>query len=508
MKSNSSIRIMNRPEDFKALGINPEVVEPWEDGRRNDDAPGCVEWWYFDAETPDGITVNVNFATNPPTMRSAQRGYKPFVFYNVQFADGTCETDVIQVDAAECALGEGQCDVKMGKNYFRGDLQDYVLHIENPESNVTIDLKLSSTARSFRPGTAFFQRENGDIFTWLCAVPRGKVEGTVVCGGRTLQIQGSGYHDHQWGTAENQEFWNRWIWGRQQVAGHTVLLFDFVSTRETGAIQYPVFAVIGPDGNVVIRNEERTPDVDITIEGTRPEQGCGKPFPDKSRYWFHSGDVEAVYELQSEQEYTCNNHYEMLDADGKALYDQRGIYPTISRYYANGHLKLTRSGEVLVDAGGRMHYEVESLYANYILDASDREAALGTDPAEASRQMRSRMAANAASEEKGLDATGAPDPELAGTYDALINTPMGKQRGKIVFAVDGTTLTGTMDFMGRTYKVESGIATAEGYSYEINAKVMLRRLNAKVRGTRSGDAIEGTLTAPMGSITFNGNKSR
>ena len=113
MKSNSSIRIMNRPEDFKALGINPEVVEPWEDGRRNDDAPGCVEWWYFDAETPDGITVNVNFATNPPTMRSAQRGYKPFVFYNVQFADGTCETDVIQVDAAECALGEGQCDVKM-----------------------------------------------------------------------------------------------------------------------------------------------------------------------------------------------------------------------------------------------------------------------------------------------------------------------------------------------------------------------------------------------------------
>lgn len=106
---------------------------------------------------------------------------------------------------------------------------------------------------------------------------------------------------------------------------------------------------------------------------------------------FRPGDVEAVCELQSEQEYTCNNHYEMLDADGKALYDQRGIYPTNSRYYANGHLKLTRSGEVLVDAGGRMHYEVESLYANYILDASDREAALGTDPAEASRQMRSSI---------------------------------------------------------------------------------------------------------------------
>ena len=498
---------MNKPEDFKTLGINPEMVEPWEDGRRNDDTAGNVEWWYFDAETEDGITVNVNFATNPPTMRSTQPGYKPFVFYNVQFADGTCETDVIQMDASDVALGEGKCDVRMGANYFRGDLQDYVLHIENPEGGVTIDLTLSSTARSFRPGTAFFQRENGDIFTWLCAVPRGKVSGTVVCGGKTLKVEGIGYHDHQWGTAENHEFWNRWLWGRQQVAGHTVLIFDFVSTRETGAVQYPVFAVIGPDGNVVIRNEERTPGVDITIDGTRPEQGCGKPFPDKSRYVFRNGDLKAVYELQSEQEYTCNNHYEVADEAGKALYDKRGIYPTISRYYAHGHLTLTRGGEVLLDAGGRMHYEVESLYANYILDAADREAALGIDAAEASHEMRARMAANAAADEKGLDKSGAPDPQLAGTYDALIGTPMGKQRGKIVFAVDGTTLSGTMDFMGRTYIVEKGVATVEGFSYEINAKVMLRRLNAKVRGTRTGDTIEGTLTAAMGSIKFSGTRN-
>ena len=54
MNTNPSIRIMNKPEDFKALGINPDMVEPWEDGRRNDDAAGNVEWWYFDAETEDG----------------------------------------------------------------------------------------------------------------------------------------------------------------------------------------------------------------------------------------------------------------------------------------------------------------------------------------------------------------------------------------------------------------------------------------------------------------------
>ena len=506
----ASIRMMNRPEDYEAIGVSPDCVEAWEDGRRNSDAPGCVEWWYFDVETDDGITVNVNFATNPPTMRSAESGYHPFVFYNVQFADGTCETDVIQVDAAECLLGEAACDVRMGRNYFRGDLSNYDLHVENSGGDVTIDLHLASTARSFRPGTAFFQRENGDVFTWLCAVPRGDVSGTVVCGGKTIGVHGRGYHDHQWGTAENQEFWNRWLWGRQQVDGYTVLLFDFVSTRETGAVQFPVFAVIGPDGEIVIENSERTNDVVIEVIGTRPEQGCGKLFPDKSRYVFRKGDVEAFFDLESREEYTCNNHYEVLDDAGKAAYDRCGIYPTISRYYADGHLLLKRSGEVLIDVSGRMHYEVESLYANYILDAADRDAALGIDPVEASREMRARMAedAKAAVSEAALDASGAPDPVLAGTYNALINTPMGKQRGELCFEVNGTALSGTMDFMGRTYVLENGIATEEGFSYEINAKVMLRKMHATVRGRRTGDSVEGTLTAPMGSIAFSGTKRR
>ncbi|MBQ3267213.1 MAG: hypothetical protein IJH08_04785 [Atopobiaceae bacterium] len=506
----ASIRLMNKLEDYEALGVSPEGVEPWEDGRRNDDRAGAVEWWYFDAETDDGITVNVNFATNPPSMRSPEPGYHPFVFYNVQFADGTCETDVISVDPADCALGEGSCDVNMGASYFRGDLKAYELHVESPEGGIAIDLRLRSTARAFRPGTAFFQLEDGNIFTWLCAVPRGDVSGTVAVSGRTYEIRGRGYHDHQWGTAENQEFWNRWLWGRQQVAGHTVLLFDFVSTRETGAVQFPVFAVIGPDGEVVIRNEELGDGVEISVAGTRPEQGCGKPFPDKSRYVFRAGGVEAVYELESGEEYTCNNHYEVLDEAGKVAFDARGIYPTISRYYAVGHLVLKRDGDVLVDAVGPMHYEVESLYGNYILDAADRDAALGTDPVEASRAMRRRMADEAATaaENDALDAAGAPDEGLAGTYDALVNTPMGKQRGELHYEVDGTALTGTMDFMGRTYKVENGIATQEGFSYEINAKVMLRKMHATVRGTRDGDAVEGTLTAPMGSIGFSGTRRR
>ena len=31
-------RIMDRPEDYEALGVSPDGIEVWEDGRRNHDS--------------------------------------------------------------------------------------------------------------------------------------------------------------------------------------------------------------------------------------------------------------------------------------------------------------------------------------------------------------------------------------------------------------------------------------------------------------------------------------
>lgn len=56
----NTMRYMDRPEDFKRLGINPEKVELWEEGRRVASAPGHNEVWYFDATMDDGSKIGVN----------------------------------------------------------------------------------------------------------------------------------------------------------------------------------------------------------------------------------------------------------------------------------------------------------------------------------------------------------------------------------------------------------------------------------------------------------------
>lgn len=502
----AKIRMMNTPEDYAKLGVTPGFVEPWEDGRRNTDELGRIEWWYFDADLEDGTKVGVNFATNPP-FRPDEAGYHPFVYYNIQFPDGSVETDARFYDASECSFGEGKCDVHCGTNFFCGNLSSYELHVEHAEKGISMDLTLVSCTSAWRPGTAYMGKDDGNFFTWLCAVPRGNVSGRIIRNNQTVKVQGVGYHDHQWGTVENYQFWNRWFWGRQQTGDYTVLLFDLVSARDTDYVQFPLFCIQDAEGNVLMDNVVRTDDVEITIEGTRPQQGSGKLLPNISHYKFRQGDMEAVYTLKSGDEFVYTNHYDLTPEEIKAYYDQIGAYPTFSRFRADGHLVLKKAGKIVAEFSGDMHYEISSLWANYVLDASDRATINATDPVKVASEIRERAAAAAALNVKpAIDASGLPDLELAGTYDAVIATPMGKQKGELKFNVEGTSLTGTMDFMGRTYKVENGVATMEGFSYEINAKVMLRKMHATVRGKRIGNIVEGTLTAPMGSIAFDGKR--
>lgn len=111
-----------------------------------------------------------------PVLQSLE-GYKPFVYYNIQFPDGTVATNMMTISDKESNFKEGNCDVQCGNNYFRGNLTDYSVHIEDPQKQYTIDLNLHLEISSWRLGSAFAQRSDIQTFTWLCAVPKGEVNG-------------------------------------------------------------------------------------------------------------------------------------------------------------------------------------------------------------------------------------------------------------------------------------------------------------------------------------------
>ena len=74
----------------------------------------------------------------------------------------------------------------------------------------------TSTAKPWRPGAGGFVFGDDGYFTWLCAVPRGTVTGTLYYDGKEHQVTGAGYHDHQWGNVKHNSTWDHWIWGSQE----------------------------------------------------------------------------------------------------------------------------------------------------------------------------------------------------------------------------------------------------------------------------------------------------
>jgi predicted secreted hydrolase len=364
---------MDTPEDYARLKVSPDGVEPWEDQRRDDARRGVWEWWYFDALLDDGTAVVIQFFTKSGAS-SFRGGDHPRVWIKVTDRDGITHDEKVTVPAGESRFGTGSCDVQIGPHQFKGDLHDYAIRVD-PIGGVGADLHLSSRGKPFRPGTAYFGFGEHDekYFTWLCAVPKGEVTGTVTVDGATRQVHGTGYHDHQWGNSNFQLLWNNWLWARQGFEDYSILVFDFVAAAKYGFQRIPVCFVQDADGDLVFTN---THDVGYEVLEEMRDPTSGKDCPKVSRYRFDHDGVQVEYTL------TANTILESRDivsvapqmirkrlgttlgdpiggAVGKALgfaLRRKGIQPSYTRFAATGELRLTRNGQT-VDRSGELIYE-------------------------------------------------------------------------------------------------------------------------------------------------------
>lgn len=347
-------RLMDLPEDYKKLGVNPDKIEVWEDRRRNPDSTaGNWEWWYFDSILDDGTKVVIQFFTKAGMRRIQKDGDQPSVTLKITRPDGKqYERDLLQ-KATNCHYGNDNCDVHLGNNSFVGDLKTYQIHVEQ-DKGVGADLTLVSQAKPYRPGTAYFDFGNDEYYTWLCAVPKGEVTGTITVDGKTISVHGSGYHDHQWSNRFYLTEWNNWLWARQSFDDYSVLLFDFITSDDYGNKRFPILFVQDKEGNIVFENKDT---VKCTVgEFYVDEKASGKDYPKILHYEMQHGDIHLTYDLESEA---------ILEAQGmknvpfpvRMISRKYGMEDlSYSRYSGKGALVMEESGE-RVERSGELIYE-------------------------------------------------------------------------------------------------------------------------------------------------------
>ncbi|MDC7219459.1 MAG: lipocalin-like domain-containing protein [Spirochaetales bacterium] len=360
-------RLMNTPADYEKLGVNPDVIEEWEDGRRDDSRPGAYEWWYFDMILDDGTAVVVIFhdkdAATPDVAMS------PYVQFEVTLPSGEHFHEDVKVGVEDAFFSTETCEIRLGEvASLTGDLKTYEIEIDTV-NGIGAHLVLESMSSSWRPGSGYmgFGEDDVDYFTWLCAVPRGRVSGDLTVKGETREVSGFGYHDHQWGTVPPLMVWNHWFWLRQSFEDYTILVFDLVSNSSHDFVRYPFVFIQDAEGNIVF---ESTGDIDETgfeVLSEYDQEATGKRVPGAFTYTFRDGDKTAVYSMEATKEISAQDNYSMVPPEVRALFDQAGIHPSYTRWVGQGELELDLDGVTSKQEGDAI-YEmiyIGTEYQNY-----------------------------------------------------------------------------------------------------------------------------------------------
>ncbi len=212
-----------------------DTVESFEDGLRTTAKRGNYEWWYFDSKYPDGSSLVIVFFTKPVTSLAGK--YEPYVSLDYIGADG--REIHTEAKSRQYSFSKAGCDVTIGDCFVKGNLKEYEIVFQNNAAQAR--LTLQATVPSWRPrsGHLYFNKE--EYFAWLPAVPEGKITGSLCFEGQEIQLEGTGYHDHNWGNKLMIFLMNDWYWGRAKVGDYVVVSSYIYANRKCECAPTPIF---------------------------------------------------------------------------------------------------------------------------------------------------------------------------------------------------------------------------------------------------------------------------
>lgn len=268
---NQRILLAEGPGFLEREGLTPQPTL-WEDGLRADTGPGFLEWWYFDAHLDDGSTAVVTYATKPLMKRKGP--LVPNVVLTITRPDGTKLSELTFFPAGQFQAAKERCDVRIGPNWAQGDLHRYELHAES--NGLAADLILTGSVPAWRPGAGkqYYDEAFSRYFGWLVAIPFGAVEGTLAYDGQRRTVQGTCFHDHNWGNVDLNSVFSHWFWGRAHAGEYRVMFTEYVAAKAYGSQKLPIFLLAKGDR---ILTDARRP-MTLQTADDQPHPG-GKPYP-------------------------------------------------------------------------------------------------------------------------------------------------------------------------------------------------------------------------------------
>ena len=92
------------------------------------------------------------------------------------------------------------------------------------------------------------------------------------------------------------------------------------------------------------------------------------------------------------------------------------------------------------------------------------------------------------------------DPAISGVYKGMFKSPIGEKELIFAYNVENSTLTGSIELMGKRSEISKAVAVPGGFTHEFKMKVPVGSVNVAVKGSVTGNTLTAVLTTPMGSF--------
>ena len=280
------------PDDdlhYEKMGLKRGIVEPWEDGLRTDGSRGTYEWWYTDAHFPDGTIVVVIFFNKSPIEASGP--VKPQATIEVTLPDGRKLSDEVHADIKDSLFSTDHCDVRVGESRITGDLKHYDITFKGEKISAKLTLDGTIPAWRSQTGSIFFGDNEEHYFAWLPSIPEGRAVADIKVDGQELHLEGSGYHDHNWGDQSMLLQMHHWYWGRAKIGDYKVISSWITGAKKYGYKDHDVF-MIAKGGEILGDNSNHT--LKFIPNDRYIDEQTGKPV---------FGNVIYEYTTESGEEY-------------------------------------------------------------------------------------------------------------------------------------------------------------------------------------------------------------
>ena len=328
---------------YTRLGIEKNTAI-WEDGMRSTGDRGTYEWWYTDTEYSNGTKIvlifyskdhlDVKGPSNPTVQIDVTLPKEKTI--SVAFSEGKGKL----IDASK-----EKCDVNIGESSIK--YIDGKYHLKFSHNDVEYSCVMDPLLPMWRPGTGYlyFGEEEKNYFAWFVAVPSANAKATLKINGKTYNLEGNGYHDHNWGNIGINNVINHWYWCRGNIGPYTVIACDIISEKKYDYTRVPVM-LISKDGVIIDDNEENT-----VIERSKTEQHpITNKFIDNKLTYFQKTDSNTSYEISFERnsDIMVGNLLELIGLSKFKICLAKfiGLNPTYIRCIGNVKLTVSKNGQV------------------------------------------------------------------------------------------------------------------------------------------------------------------